>query len=133
MKKKSITPFLPVLLFVILTLACGSVQVGVVTPTFESEPFSIEDAQESTPEVVGDTIEISAPTEEPTAEPPEDFSHLWVEYWNPVFDYGLAIPSHWRVETEIHQAFGDIQRMHIGDFWPAAFKHKLVHTNPVIC
>lgn len=105
MTKKSITPLLPVLLIVILSLACGSVQVGVVTPTSENDFTPIDIAQEPTLEVVTAIDDEIPPTAEPIQEPAEDFSYLWVEYWNPVFDYGLAIPSHWRVETESEGGF----------------------------
>ena len=101
MKKKPVTPLLPVLLFVILTLACGSVQFGVVTPTSVNDFTSIDIAQEPTSEVINAIDNEIPPTAEPIQEPAEDFSYLWVEYWNPVFNYGLAIPSHWRVETEM--------------------------------
>jgi len=92
---KNIRSFLMVMMALILaSLACGSVEVGVVTPTSENDLISVLDSEAPTPEVI--VVE----TSEPTAEPQEDFSHLWVEYWNPVFNYGLAIPSHWRVDTE---------------------------------
>ena len=96
MIKKSVVQFLPLILSVLLTLACGSVQVGIVTPTSENDPPLVEEIQEPTSEVIADLEVAAQPTETPT----EDFSHLWVEYWNPVFNYGLAIPSHWRVDTE---------------------------------
>ena len=77
------------LLLIIFTLACASVQVGVVTPTSEEVAVSLDDLQGETPIAGADETQST-----------EDFSNLWVEYWNPVFNYGLAIPSHWRVQTE---------------------------------
>jgi len=81
----------------LMSLACGSLEIGIVTPTAEERLINV-DPQEPTPE-----MSVSLPTEEisPTIEEPvEDFSHLWVEYWNPVFNYGLALPAHWEVSTE---------------------------------
>ncbi len=101
MYKKPKAQYLPILLIVLLTLACGSVQVGVVTPTSEGEIIAMEVTQEPTLEVVSIVDE----EDQPTNEPVEDFSHLWVEYWNPVFNYGLALPSHWEVSTDEQGGF----------------------------
>ena len=89
--------------FIFASLACGSVAVGVVTPTAEAVLRNSVDTQEPTAE-----ISISVPSEElvsPAEQPGEDFSHLWVEYWNPVFNYGIALPAHWEVETENEGGF----------------------------
>jgi len=91
-KKTKLQTITILLLLIIFTLACASVQVGIVTPTSEEVAVSMDDTEEPT---------VGADTNQST----EDFSHLWVEYWNPVFDYGLAIPSHWRVETESQGGF----------------------------
>jgi len=85
---------------ILAALACGSVQVGVVTPTSDAEVLNIVDIQNATPKAEALTEEVIQPTK-----PVEDFSHLWVEYWNPVFNYGLALPSHWRVDTESEGGF----------------------------
>ena len=91
-----------IIILILASLACGSVEVGIVTPTNENDPVNLLDLQEPTPEVV--IIDNSQPTEEPQ----EDFSHLWVEYWNPVFNYGLAIPcplaSGYRIARRLHDA-----------------------------
>jgi hypothetical protein len=91
----------------IISLACGSLQVGVVTPTSQENSVNAIDTQEPTPEMgISLTPEESpSTTEDAIDEPREDFSHLWVEYWNPVFNYGLAIPAHWRVDTESEGGF----------------------------
>jgi len=88
-KKNKLQTTTILLLLVILTLACASVQVGIVTPTSEEVAVSLDELQGATPVAGADETQST-----------EDFSNLWVEYWNPVFNYGLAIPSHWRVETE---------------------------------
>jgi len=96
MRKKINIRYLIIFLSVFLTLSCGSIQVGVVTPTTQNEPIGIAEVQESTPEVIDSVEETSQPTEEPA----EDFSQLWVEYWNPKYNYGIALPAHWLVQTE---------------------------------
>ena len=49
---KNIGSLLMVMVTLILaSLACGSLEVGVVTPTSESETLNILGAQETTPEV----------------------------------------------------------------------------------
>ncbi|MCJ7702784.1 MAG: hypothetical protein MUO62_14470 [Anaerolineales bacterium] len=88
--------FIGIAVLILAALACGSVQVGVVTPTSEAEVLNIVDVQGATPEGGLPTETVSQPTQEPA----EDFSYLWVEYWNPVFNYGLALPAHWEVSTE---------------------------------
>ncbi len=96
MKSKS-SIFICIAVLILTSLACGFVEVSRVTPTSESNSVSVLNTLEPTQVGIGELDEI----EEPIEEPKEDFSHLWVEYWNPVFNYGLAIPSHWRVETEV--------------------------------
>jgi hypothetical protein len=92
---------------ILISLACGSLEVGVVKPTLVETLITAEVTEEPTPEMsISLTLEESSITEEGTiTESPEDFSHLWVEYWNPVLDYGLALPSHWLVETEPEGGF----------------------------
>ncbi len=77
-----------ILLLIVFTLACSSVQVGLVTPVPEDAAVSLGESEG----------EMSVSTG-------EDFSHLWVEYWNPVYNYGVAIPAHWRVETESQSGY----------------------------
>ena len=38
----------------------------------------------------------------------------------------------WRVETVVHQTFGNIQRVNIGRILPATFSNKFVHANAVV-
>jgi Tol biopolymer transport system component len=66
MKKKPIVLILPVLLIMLLILACGSVQVGVVSPTIENEPVSVDEGQVPTLELVD--VETNPPTDEPEDE-----------------------------------------------------------------
>ena len=94
-KKNKLQTITILLLLVIFTLACASVQVGIVTPSPESAVEPIGGVQTLSPDA----------NSEANNEIPEDFSHLWVEYWNPVFNYGLAIPSHWRVDTESQSGY----------------------------
>jgi len=91
-KKINLQKITILLLLVTFTLACASVQVGVVTPSSEEVAVSMDDAQG--PTAVANTDQSA-----------EDFSNLWVEYWNPVFNYGLALPSHWEVRTEAEGGF----------------------------
>ncbi len=91
--------FISLIVLILASLACGSLEVGIVTPTSANELISVSDSDAPTAEVV------VVATSQPTEEPPEDFSHLWVEYWNPVLNYGLAIPAHWRVETDSEGGF----------------------------
>ncbi len=76
-----------------ISLACGSLQVGVVSPTAENDPDLIAAAQTPQLEIITPTEEIPQPTDEPV----EDFSHLWVEYRDPAYGYGVALPTHWKV------------------------------------
>ncbi|MFH2040801.1 MAG: hypothetical protein ABIJ65_15330 [Chloroflexota bacterium] len=82
---KQLIKHLPVLFIAIVTLACGSVQVGLVTPTSVDLP--------------GDDVNIQDPaaTSVGTDQNVEDYSSLWVEYWDPRYNYGVALPSHWVV------------------------------------
>lgn len=100
MTSKNKQIFIGIGVLILTALACGSVQVGVVTPTSDAEVLNILDIQNATPKAEALTEEVIQPTK-----PVEDFSHLWVEYWNPVFNYGLALPSHWRVDTESEGGF----------------------------
>ena len=90
MYKNKKLQILIILLLIVFTLACSSLQVGIVTPTSDDIAVSLDESQGE--------ISVSAGEEENL--PTGDFSHLWIEYWNPVYDYGIAIPAHWRVETE---------------------------------
>jgi hypothetical protein len=85
--------YLPFIVVILASLACGSFQVGMVTPTPDNDSTNVVDTQEPTAEVGLPTEEIPSPTEEPG----EDFSHLWIEYWDPKYGYGLALPAHWIV------------------------------------
>jgi len=81
----------------LFSLACGSLQVGVVTPINQENSELIVPTQETTPEM---GISISLPPEEldpPTEELGEDFSYLWKEYHDPRYGYGVALPAHWTV------------------------------------
>lgn len=88
--------FLLILIIILASLACGSLEVGVVTPTSEDELANAVDAQKPTEDAGLPTEEITPPTENLA----EDFSHLWVEYWNPKYNYGLTLPAHWVVEND---------------------------------
>jgi len=88
------TIFFAISTLIVGSLACGTIQVGVVTPTSESDSNDVVQIQDPNPEVV------LVNTNQPTSEPEEDFSHLWVEYWNPIHNYGIAIPAHWTIETD---------------------------------
>jgi len=86
------------------SLACGSVAVGIVTPTTNDVLVNSVDTQEPTPE-----MSTSVPSEElsqPTQEPTEDFSDLWIEYWDPKYGYGIALPSHWQVSPTPMEGYG---------------------------
>jgi len=72
-----------------ISLACGSLQVGVVTPTTQQESDQLIDQQTPQEEVISPTEEIPTPTPEP------DFSYLWTEYRDAQLGYGVAIPVHW--------------------------------------
>ena len=93
--------FVWITVLTLVSLACGSLQVGMVTPTNEANPDLVAASQIPQSEATATATEMPTPTETVT----EDFSHLWVEYWNPVFNYGLALPSHWLVETETENGF----------------------------
>lgn len=86
-----------ILLFIVVligvSIACGSVQVGVVTPTAAVLSTQVVEVQVQTPEpvippeVVGTEVDSAV----------EDFSALWIEYWDPKYGYGVALPAHWTV------------------------------------
>jgi len=82
---KKFKKYIPILFLLVLTLACGSVQVGVVTPTSD-------DTQ-------GEDVNVNDPAATVTGggQNSGDFSSLWVEYWDPKYNYGVALPSHWIV------------------------------------
>jgi len=82
---KKFKKYIPILFLLVLTLACGSVQVGVVTPTSD-------DTQ-------GEDVNVNDPAATVTGggQNSGDFSSLWVEYWDPKYNYGVALPSHWTV------------------------------------
>jgi len=91
--------FLWIGVLILVTLGCGSLHIGVVTPTPGADVLAVGDEEKET-----DYMEISVPEEvnQPealpgTAEPTssEDFSHLWVEYRDPAYRYGVALPAHW--------------------------------------
>jgi hypothetical protein len=104
----------------LISLACGSLQVGVITPTSEEAFINAEDAQDPTSDIgISLTPEESSPPMEDTGDKPaEDSSHLWVEYWNPVFNYGIALPSHWLVQTDSESGFTST-RSYDTDFFDA--------------
>ena len=77
--------YLPFLFLVILTLACGSVQVGLVTPTADMQQGEDVNVNDPAATLTGDVSSSG------------DYSNLWVEYWDPKYNYGLALPSHWIV------------------------------------
>jgi len=84
-------------ILILVSLACGSLQVGVVAPNTEGNPDLAAETQEPTPEM---GISISLPPEEltlPIEEPEEDFSYLWMEYRDPRYSYGVALPTHWTI------------------------------------
>ena len=54
---------------ILVSIACGSLQVGVVSPTVEQEVLPEVETQEPTSAVVATSDEIIQPTAEPTAEP----------------------------------------------------------------
>jgi len=88
----------------LISLACGSLEVGVVTPTSEDGLTNAVGSQEPTPEM-GISLTPEELTQDTNNQPPVDFSYLWVEYWNPVLNYGLALPSHWEISTEEEGGF----------------------------
>lgn len=91
---KELKKYLPILVLLVLTLACGSVQVGVVTPTSiipQGEDINVKDP--SATEIGG-------------SQGVEDYSNLWVEYWDPKYDYGIALPSHWIVRPTATDSVG---------------------------
>ena len=90
MNKKRTSQYITFLLATFLITACANAQGGIVTPASEGDVVSVGIVETSVPDM--------STTE--NIEPTEDFSNLWVEYWNPVFNYGLALPAHWEVSTE---------------------------------
>jgi hypothetical protein len=98
-KRQLLKSFLfPLILASTISLACGTVQFGVVTPTSDFVVTSEVETQGPELESV-DSVEDPLPTAEitPTEQPDEDFSDLWIEYWDPKYGYGLALPAHWVV------------------------------------
>jgi len=73
---KNVRPFLFVMIALILaSLACGSVEIGIVTPTAEENSINVIDIQEPTSEVsISTPNENTQPTEEATNEPAPVFT-----------------------------------------------------------
>ncbi|MCP4357358.1 MAG: hypothetical protein GY796_04985, partial [Chloroflexi bacterium] len=129
MTKKTMIRFLPILLLGFFTQACGSIQIGVATPITENEPVPLTAMQEPTPNAIVPVENESQPTEEPT----EDFSHLWVEYWDAKYGYGIALPAHWTVSPTPNDGFGGamITRSYDDDFFKAnAIKGNWINGEP---
>ncbi len=61
--------FIVITVLVLASLACGSVEVGVITPTAEDEFINVVDAQEPTSEVISTPEDNIQPTDEATNEP----------------------------------------------------------------
>ncbi len=93
---KNVLPFLIVMIALILaSLACGSVQVGVVTPTLEASMQPTSDAQEPETELtVLDDVD-SQIVEEPTPEPTEEIP----DYSIPTLAYIGPDDNIWLLET----------------------------------
>lgn len=100
MKRKS-SIFISIAVLILTSLACGFVEVGGVTPTNENNTVSVLNTLEPSPVEIGNLDEIAELIEEPK----EDFSHLWAEYWNPKYGYGIALPSHWIVQNDFEGGY----------------------------
>jgi len=117
---KQLKKYLPILILTIVTLACGSVQVGLVTPT------SVIDQ--------GDDVNVNDPaaTIVGADQNAEDHSDLWIEYWDPKYNYGLALPSHWVVNPTTTSPMGGSNYMEArsySDEYRAAYSTKGYWTN----
>ena len=86
--------------FILISLACGSIQFGIVTPTPDPNGAPTNEVQKPDAEEAS-TMDDDSQTKEvltnPEPTPAEDFSHLWVEYRDPAYGYGVALPAHWVV------------------------------------
>ncbi len=85
-----------------VSLACGSVQVGVVTPTPEQRAAQDVSAEDATPEEGSPTQIVEAQVDPPS----QDYAAWWIEYWDPKYGYGVALPAHWTVNPTPTQGYG---------------------------
>ena len=92
----------------LISLACGSLQVGVVTPTSAMDSTLLTGAPTSGAEILPPTETIPAPTETPT----EDFSDLWLEYRDPAYGYGIALPAYWKVNPTPTEGYDGAMTTH---------------------
>jgi hypothetical protein len=115
-KNRKLYHFSWITILILTSLACGSVQFGVVTPTSEEAPAPIADAQEPASEVVAPIGEVNQPEGQPApTEPAEDFSHLWIEYRDPAYGYGVALPAHWEVNPTPTEGYDGVMTAHSYD------------------
>jgi hypothetical protein len=107
MVKKFNLILMGILVLVGVSLACGSVQVGVVTPTAGEQPTQegvLEVVDEGTPVVEISTPTVAAGTDSTQA----DYAAMWIEYWDPKYSYGVALPSHWIVYPTPTEGYGGV-------------------------
>ncbi|MBN1668830.1 MAG: hypothetical protein JW862_17190 [Anaerolineales bacterium] len=81
---------------ILVTLACGTVNVELVTPTPDTQaegPAAADVQQDVVPLVPASPT----PVETATPEMAEDFSSLWMAYRDARYGYGVALPAHWSV------------------------------------
>lgn len=99
-KKKFIQLGLSLALILLLP-ACGTLEIGVeqtvVTP--QSDPAQIINTGEAPVGTAdaGKTTPSPQPTQEIVTNTPAPVSPLWVEYWDPYYGYGLALPCYWNI------------------------------------
>ena len=106
MVKKFNLILMGILVLVGVSLACGSVQVGVVTPTAGEQPTQegVIEVEEGQPDVA-----ISTPTVEAgTVSTQADYAAMWIEYWDPKYGYGVALPAHWIVYPTPTEGYGGV-------------------------
>jgi len=97
------------LALILLLSACGTLEIGVeqtvVTP--QSDPAQIINTGEALVGTAdaGKTTPSPQPTQEIVTNTPAPVSPLWVEYWDPRYGYGLALPCFWNIYPTQADAF----------------------------
>jgi hypothetical protein len=85
--------------FLILTLAalaCGTFNIGII-----ETPSEIPATETVAPNPISGGLAPTETTIPPTEAPAENFSYLWVEYRDPAYGYGVALPAHWVVNPTL--------------------------------
>lgn len=87
-----------------VSLACGSVQVGVVTPTAAEQPAQEVAVDNATSEQPIPTVQVKVVPDSVN----QDYAALWIEYWDSKYGYGLALPAHWTVYPTPTEGYGGV-------------------------